>query len=159
MDGVSGSVPVPPRNGEGDRAKRGGGGSRSLRRPQTYTARKLRKEMTLPEGMLWKRLRGKQAGMKFRAQHPIGRYIVDFYCSAARLVVEVDGMAHDNPDRAERDRIRDLYLIENGYDVLHLAAADILRDVDGAVDAVVARAASPLHRPSDGPPPRAGEEP
>jgi very-short-patch-repair endonuclease len=85
--------------------------------------------MTLPEGMLWKRLRGKQAGVKFRNQHPIGSYVVDFYCSSARLVVEVDGMAHDNAERVDRDQARDLFLTEQGYDVLRLAAADVLRDV------------------------------
>ncbi|OYW46099.1 MAG: hypothetical protein B7Z08_04465 [Sphingomonadales bacterium 32-68-7] len=137
---------VPPRDGEGDRAKRGGGGPRFTRRPQTYTARKLRKEMTLPEGMLWKRLRGKQLGLKFRSQHPIGPYVVDFYCATARLVVEVDGMAHDNAERAERDRVRDGYLIEHGYEVLRLPAADVLKDVDCALAAIVARAESPLHR-------------
>jgi very-short-patch-repair endonuclease len=87
MDGVSESLEVPPRHGEGDHPKGGGGGSRFTRRPQTYIARKLRKAMTLPEGMFWQRLRGKQTGVKFRTQHRIGNYVVDFYCSSARLVV------------------------------------------------------------------------
>src|SRR5690606_15242759 len=114
----------PPRHGEGDRAKRGGGGSRFTHRPETYTARKLRREMTLPEVLLWKELCGKKLGLKFRKQHPIPPYVVDFYCANARLIVEVDGFAHDNAERAARDALRDQALIEKGYDVLRLPASD-----------------------------------
>ena len=56
-------------------------------------ARALRRNMTLPEGMLWLELRKRPGGFKFRRQHPIGNYIVDFYCPAVRLVVEVDGLS------------------------------------------------------------------
>lgn len=136
----------PPRHGEGDRAQRGGGGSRFTRRPETYTARKLRREMTLPEVLLWKDLRGKKLGLKFRNQHPIPPYVVDFYCASARLVVEIDGFAHDNAERATRDAKRDRTLIEKGYDVLRLPASLILEDRQAALDAIVARAAKPLHR-------------
>ena len=139
---------VPPRAGEGDRAKRGGGGSRFTQRPVVYTARKQRRDQNLPEGMLWKRLRANRLGVKFRRQHPIGPYVVDFFCPSARLVIEVDGTAHDSAERAEHDRNRDRCLTENGYDVLHIAAADILRDVEGAMAAIVARAENPLHRAS-----------
>lgn len=136
----------PPRHGEGDRAQRGGGGSRFTRRPETYTARKLRREMTLPEVLLWKDLRGKKLGLKFRNQHPIPPYVVDFYCASARLVVEIDGFAHDNAERATRDAKRDRALIEKGYDVLRLPASLILNDMEAALDAIVARAANPHHR-------------
>ena len=54
-------------------------------------ARALRRNLTLPEGMLWQALRQRPDGFKFRSQHPIGRCIVDFYCAACRLVIEVDG--------------------------------------------------------------------
>ena len=136
----------PPRHGEGDRAKRGGGGARFTRRPETYTARKLRREMTLPEVLLWKALRGKKLGLKFRKQHPIPPYVVDFYCASARLVVEIDGFAHDNAELADSDARRDRALIEKGYDVLRLPASLILNDMEAALDAIVARAANPLHR-------------
>ncbi|MBY0521100.1 MAG: DUF559 domain-containing protein [Sphingomonas sp.] len=148
----------PPRNGEGDRAKRGGGGVPQLRRPEVYTARKLRREMSLPEVLIWQRVRGGQAGLKFRKQHPIGPYVVDFYCRQGSLVIEVDGEAHDRGDRPVRDEASDAFLTENGYRILRVPARDILRDVDGAVAAIVAFAEAPLHRPSDGPPPRAGED-
>ncbi|WP_299328482.1 endonuclease domain-containing protein [Parasphingopyxis sp.] len=148
----------PPRHGEGDRAQRGGGGSASLRRPETYTARRLRREMTLPETLLWKQIRGKRLGHKFRRQYPIGPYIADFYCSSARLVVEIDGQAHDNAIRSERDVNRDRFFAENGYSVLHIRAAEILSNMEEALQVIASRVESPLHQPSAGPPPRTGED-
>ena len=128
----------PPRDGEGDRAKRGGGGGhRSLRRPGTYVARGLRRKMTLPEVLLWNVLRENGLGLKFRRQHEIDPYVVDFYCPAAKLVVEVDGIVHDLGDSPLRDLRRDAALGNAGYTVLRLAAADVLRDVAQAAESVV----------------------
>src|SRR5215212_4194348 len=62
-------------------------------------ARALRRDMTLPEGMLWQVLRTRPDGLKFRRQHPIGRCVVDFYCPATRLVIELDGIGHEMGDR------------------------------------------------------------
>jgi len=121
------------------------------------TARKLRREQTLPEGLLWQRLRGQQTGFKFRRQHPIGPYVVDFYCARVRLAVEIDGFSHDTADRTVRDETRDRFLTENGHHVLRLLASDILRDVDEVIAAIVAKVESPLHQPAAGPPPRTGE--
>jgi very-short-patch-repair endonuclease len=73
-------------------------------------ARKLRKEMTLPEVLLWRLLRGQPQGVKFRRQHPSSRIGMDFYCLDARLVIEVDGIAHDMGDNPERDLNRDAWL-------------------------------------------------
>ena len=102
--------------------------------------------MTLPEVLLWRELKANRAGLKFRRQHPIGSYIADFYCAAAKLVVEVAGAAHDMGDRPQRDAIRTEYLRVKGYNVLRLLASDILKDVSAAAEAV-ARAASPLRQP------------
>jgi very-short-patch-repair endonuclease len=148
---------MPPRNGEGDHAKRGGGGAKPLQRPVVYNARRLRKEMTVPERMLWKLFRDRPNGLKFRRQHPVGPYIVDFCCLSARLIVEVDGMAHDMGDNPKRDEKRAKFLKENGFRVLRVSAQRVLADAVGTANAIVARAESPLHHPSDGPPPRAGE--
>ena len=155
----------PPRNGEGDRPKAGGGGSRQapqqLHRPETYTARKLRREMSLPEVILWQHLRGSQLGVKFRRQHPIGNYIADFYCSPLRLVIEADGQVHNMGNRPMQDVSRDNFLNENGYKVLRIAASDILKDVNSVIGSIAAIAGDPLHHQpaAGGPPPRAGEEP
>lgn len=131
-----------------------------MRRPETYAARKLRREMSLTEVLLWQRLRGGQAGAKFRRQHPVGSYVADFYCSAHRLIVEVDGAAHDMGSRPDRDLSRTAFLEENGYKVLRIAASDILKDADAVAASIAAMVASPLHHQpeADGPPPRAGED-
>ncbi|WP_294099475.1 DUF559 domain-containing protein [Sphingomonas sp.] len=128
------------------------------KRPEVSTARKLRRGMSLPEVLLWQRLRGAQTGLKFRRQHPVGPYVADFYCVSARLVVEVDGEVHAG--RTEKDRERDRFLQENGYEVLRVNAADVLKNVDAAAEAIASLAARPLHhRPAaGGPPPRAGED-
>jgi very-short-patch-repair endonuclease len=129
-------------------------------RPETVLARKQRKEMTFPEVLLWQRLRSRKAGVKFRNQHPIGPYVVDFYCSEHRLVIEVDGEVHNRGDRPAHDEKRDAFLRENGHQVMHVPAADILKDADGVAASIASLAANPL--PHDaarrGPPPRAGEE-
>ncbi len=147
----------PPRNGEGDRAKRGGGDSKFVARPEVIRARQLRKDMTKPERMLWQRLRQRPGGYKFRRQHPIGPYIADFCCLSERSVVEIDGSAHDNLDRAKFDERRVSFLKENGFRVLRVTAARVLADADDAAEAIVARMATPLHQPAAGPPPRNGE--
>ena len=70
-------------------------------------ARELRRTMSLPEGLLWQELRKRPGGYKFRRQHPILDFIADFYCPTARLILEVDGAAHDMGDRPRRDVERD----------------------------------------------------
>ena len=103
-------------------------------------ARRLRAATTLPEGLLWQRLRLRPGGLKFRRQHPAGRYVADFYCHQARLIVEVDGVSHDMGDRPLRDELRDLHFRERGLRVLRLLAKDVLRDPDEAASTVVAYA-------------------
>ncbi|WNO53581.1 endonuclease domain-containing protein [Stakelama saccharophila] len=139
-------------------AGRGGGGVPPARRPEVVVARKLRRKLTLPEAMLWRRLRGGATGVKFRRQHPIGPYIVDFYCPRARLAIEIDGSVHDGTATSERDASRDRFLSENGYRVVRIGANDVMRDLDATIASIVSLAAVPLHHASHGPPPRAGED-
>jgi very-short-patch-repair endonuclease len=129
-----------------------------LRKPEVYAARKLRRNMSPPEVALWSQLRGKKLGFKVLRQHPIGPYTADFYVSTAKLVIEVDGSAHDFGDRPKRDGTRDRYLAEQGYRVLRIAARDVIKNLEGAISLVAERVTNPLHHPSDGPPPHAGEE-
>jgi len=148
---------ILPGTGRGT-GKAGGGGAPRMLRPEVAVARRLRCDMSLPEVQLWQQLRGSRRGVRFRRQHPIGPYVVDFYCAKASLVIEVDGMAHDVADRPARDALRDAFLTDNGYRLVHIAAARILTDAQATADAIVSLAARPLHRPADGPPPRAGED-
>ncbi len=149
----------PPRNGEGDRAKRGGGGSRSLQRPQVYTARKLRREMTLPEVLLWEQLRAQKLGVKFRRQHPVGPYVADFCSMAARLIVAIDGEVHDRATAPARDAVRDAFMITQGFEVVRIAAKDVLKNMDGVIALLRCKADSPLHHASGTVPlPASGED-
>jgi very-short-patch-repair endonuclease len=155
----SNAQPNPPRNGEGDRAKRGGGGYQPLPRPIVSRARQLRKQMTPPEIALWQYLRQRPNGLKFRNQHPIGNdYVADFCCISAMLVIEVDGEVHDIEQVAIRDLERDRYIAAKGFRIVRLSAKDILQNIRQAVEQILALTESPHHHPSDGPPPRSGED-
>ena len=128
------------------------GPKRTIRR-----ARQLRGEMSLPEVVLWRALRTRPDGLKFRRQQAAGPYVIDFYCHESALAIEVDGDAHNRGDRPQHDAIRDAYLRSNGCRVMRVAAIDVLSDLDSVVRQIVALAReSPLHHPSDGPPPLEG---
>jgi very-short-patch-repair endonuclease len=113
-------------------------------------ARKLRRNLSLPEAMLWQRLRLRPAGIKFRRQHPAGRYVLDFFCAQSQLAVEIDGRSHDSAGAPEHDMQRDGWLLEQGITVLRVSAGDVMTDLDGVVAGLVAAAvtAAPLHRAS-----------
>jgi very-short-patch-repair endonuclease len=113
-------------------------------------ARQLRKEMSLPERLLWRNLRGQPCGIKFRRQHPSSDLGIDFYCSDARLAIEIDGKVHDMGDRPARDARRDAWLRAEGIETMRIPATDVLRDPIGAADAIIAIAIDrlPLHHPA-----------
>jgi very-short-patch-repair endonuclease len=121
-------------------------------------ARKLRRKMTLPEVLLWRIFRQRPHGLKIRRQHETGRYVLDFYCSDARLAIEIDGKSHDQIDRSEHDRKRDEWAAGHGIDTLRVPASEVLANVDRAAEAIVdyIRARLPHHHPAapGGPPPR-----
>ncbi len=128
-------------------------------------ARQLRREMSLPEVFLWQELRKRPGGLKFRRQRPTGRTLsLDFFCSDARLTIEVDGEAHSRGDRPARDDARDARLASAGVYTVRVPAAAILTDMEAVLCGIVAAAMArlPLHHPAPpgGPPPRAelGEE-
>jgi very-short-patch-repair endonuclease len=97
------------------------------------TARRLRREMSPPEARLWMGLRGGRLGVKFRRQHPIGRYVLDFYCAELKLAVEVDGHGHDHPDVMRHDRARTAWLATQGIRVVRLAAGDVRAELEGVM--------------------------
>ncbi len=93
--------------------------------------------------MLWSRLRARQPGIPaFRRQHPIGPYVLDFYCAKARLAIEIDGVSHEVEDRPQRDARRDAWLQAEGVTVTRIAAVDVLRRVDAVADGLVRLAAA-----------------
>ena len=113
-------------------------------------ARRQRRDMTLPEVILWQALRKQANGLKFRRQHPSGVYILDFFCSDARLAIEVDGEAHNRGDRPARDQARDAWLRAAGVETLRIPASDVLTDADASVRWIMAQvmARLPLHHPA-----------
>ena len=101
-------------------------------------ARRLRKELSPPEVLLWARLRGlRDEGPVFRRQHAIGPYVADFYCPAARLVIEVDGAHHTEEERAARDAVRDAYMRRLGYRVMRIPGGDVMRESDETSQGIV----------------------
>ncbi len=103
-------------------------------------ARDLRRDMTLPEVLLWDCLRkGRAGGLRFRRQHALGPYVLDFYCPVARLAVEVDGAQHDLPGQMHSDRRRDAWLARQGVRVLRVPATDVLEDqsLEGVLRAII----------------------
>ena len=103
------------------------GTGRSYRR-----AKRLRREMSLPEVLLWQQLRGRD-GEKWRKQHPAGPYVLDFYCDAARLCVEVDGEAHGCGTAPATDARRDAWLAAQGVATLRVPAAEVLHNLEGVL--------------------------
>ena len=129
---------------------------------QVKRARTLRREMSLPEVLLWQALRKRPNGLKFRRQFPIDRITTDFACLSHRLIVEVDGEGHSFGDQPRRDAARDAVLSRDGFRVTRIAAQDVLSDVDAVLRFIVAICSEvgPLHHDAArrGPPPRSGEE-
>jgi very-short-patch-repair endonuclease len=116
--------------------------------------------MTLPEVLLWRALRTRPDGFKFRRQHPIGGYVADFACLSARLLIEVDGEVHSHGEVAAVDRLRQSDLEATGFRFLRVTACEVLKDLEAVVVTIMANCAAltPLHQPLAGPPPRNGEE-
>jgi len=110
-------------------------------------ARALRNSLTDAERHLWQRLRRKQInGFRFRRQVPLGRYIVDFVCFEARVIVEVDGGQH--AEAAMHDRERDRWLSSQGFRVLRFWNNDVLRETDAVIEMIERALTQPPPHPS-----------
>ena len=97
-------------------------------------ARELRKNQTPAEETLWQLLRNKKLnGLKFRRQHQIGSYITDFYCHEKKLIVELDGEVHNNPERQKHDSIRDKYLTSSGFHILRFPNEKVFNDTENVL--------------------------
>ncbi len=100
-------------------------------------ARQLRRASTEAEQRLWNRLRGGQLkGAKFRRQHPIGPYIADFFCLAAKLVIELDGGGHAAEEQRRADAARTAYLESCGYRVLRFWNNEVVENLDGVLERI-----------------------
>ncbi|ESZ24207.1 MULTISPECIES: endonuclease domain-containing protein [unclassified Mesorhizobium] len=111
--------------------------------PQRHrrNAKSMRRVMTDAELKLWNELRAHQLmGMSFRRQVPIGPYIVDFACSAYRLIVEVDGSQHADSENLQQDETRSAYFKSSGWTILRFWNDDVIRDIDNVCQHIVIEA-------------------
>ena len=103
------------------------------------TAKKLRANTTPHERMLWRALKELPIeGSHFRRQAPIGQYIVDFFCPAKRLIVELDGGHHNKDKEAKRDRIRQQWLEQEGYRVIRFWNSELTADLNAVLERIYA---------------------
>ncbi len=115
---------------------------RSIERAMFYNAtpgifqkaEELRNNMTEAEKMLWERLRKKQLGVRFKAQHPIERFIADFYCHSAKLVVELDGEIHQ--EQKEYDTGRQAEMEKYDITVIRFKNQEVFEDIESVVERI-----------------------
>ncbi len=98
-------------------------------------ARRLRKQLTPAESILWEALKGRKLkGLKFRCQHPVGRFIIDFYCPSHKLAIEVDGSIHAQKqvyDQARTDQLQAF-----GYYVLRFTNEEVINDLSNVLNRI-----------------------
>ena len=98
----------------------------------------LRNQMPPAEVLLWQQIRGKQLlGYKFRRQYSVGRYVLDFYCPALRLGIELDGDSHFQEGGAQRDQERDSYISSFGIRLVRFLNTDVFENMDGLLEVLV----------------------
>jgi very-short-patch-repair endonuclease len=105
-------------------------------------ARALRRAMTPPEVALWEHLRRENLGFRFRHQHPIGPYTLDFYCRSAGVCVEIDGAGHELEVIQKKDARRDRWLSEKGILTLRFKASEIRNNLTGVLARIQQECAS-----------------
>lgn len=103
---------------------------------KTERARSLRREQSPPEGVLWSALRNRRlGGLKFRRQHSVGPFVVDFYCADAHLIVELDSSYHDG--RRAQDAARDRELESRGLRVFRVTASELAKNPDAVLETIL----------------------
>ena len=123
-------------------------------KPRTYRARRLRKDATPAERVLWRALREIALPVRVRRQHPIGRYIADFAAPARKLVIEIDGGQHATA--ACRDSARTRMLEARGWRVIRFWNSDVLGNLAGVLETIAAELEKAPSSPRPSPP--RGEE-
>jgi very-short-patch-repair endonuclease len=104
--------------------------------PLLNAARELRQPQTPAEVKLWSRLRNRQLdGLKIRRQHPIDRFIIDFYCAEAKLCIEIDGDSH--AEQVEYDQARTEYLNERGYTIIRFTNREVFNQCEAVLQQIV----------------------
>lgn len=119
---------------------RGGAGGVAEVMTKLYNKRKfkefrseLRSRMTKSEALLWKYIKNDSLGFRFRRQHGIGNYIVDFYCPKLKLVIEVDGLTHAEEEVFEKDQRKERFILENNMVLKRYSSDQIFNDLDNTL--------------------------
>jgi very-short-patch-repair endonuclease len=106
--------------------------------------RALRATLTAAERILWAHLRRRQLhGFKFRRQHPVGNYVLDFYCSQRKLAIEVDGDSHYVDQGPVRDEGRSAVLAREGIRVLRFTNVELMAELEGVIETITAELGAP----------------
>ena len=100
-------------------------------------AREMRHPQTPAEATLWRAIRNRNLGYKFRRQHPINRFIIDFYCAQVKLCFELDGESHLETDQMEYDAARTEFLEYLGYKVIRFTNDDVRYNIHAVVDEII----------------------
>jgi very-short-patch-repair endonuclease len=98
--------------------------------------RELRRKSTPQENLLWEKLRNNKLGVKFKRQHSIGGYILDFYCSEKKLIIELDGEIHNTKEAKEYDEVRDKYFKELGYKTIRFLNSEVDNNLDDVLNKI-----------------------
>lgn len=100
-------------------------------------ARKLRQDATDPEALLWACLRGRRMNnRKFRRQHPVEPYVLDFYCADLKLAIELDGGQHNTTEGRQHDKAREAFLRSQGIETLRFTNDEMMRNTDGVLNMI-----------------------
>jgi very-short-patch-repair endonuclease len=109
-------------------------------------ARELRINPTEAEQLLWQRLRKNQLFVKFRRQHAIERFIVDFYCHEFSLIIEIDGDIHQY--QKEEDNLRQEFLEASGFKVIRFSNDEVMKNIDEVIEKIKRELTPPLPLPA-----------
>jgi very-short-patch-repair endonuclease len=102
-----------------------------------FSAKRLRSEQTDAETILWSYLRGSRLeGYKFKRQHPVGKYVLDFYCSLCRLAIELDGGQHNEEEQRGKDQERTNYFRKLGIKVIRFWNHEVFENIDGVLEEI-----------------------
>jgi very-short-patch-repair endonuclease len=105
--------------------------------PILERAREMRHPQTPAEATLWRALRNRNLNYKFRRQHPIDRFIIDFYCAQAKLCIEIDGASHLDPEQQKYDAARTEFLEDLGYKVIRFTNNDVRYMLDAVATEII----------------------
>lgn len=98
--------------------------------------KELRQNATRAEEKLWFYLRDNKLGVKFKRQHSIGGYILDFYCAKNKLIIELDGEIHEKQEAREYDAVRDKFFRELGYTTLRFPNREVEEDLENVLEKI-----------------------